>query len=84
MRVEVVYALADAQQVVVLDLAEDATAGEAVAASGLPAELSLGIAGKRVAAGQRLQEGDRVELLRPLAADPNEARRGRARRSRRR
>ena len=84
MRVEVVYALADVQEVVVLDLPANATVGEAVAASGLPAELSHGIAGKRIAAGQRLQEGDRVELLRPLAADPNEARRGRARRSRRR
>ncbi|MEO8143979.1 MAG: RnfH family protein [Betaproteobacteria bacterium] len=84
MRVEVVYALADVQEVVVLDLPVHATAGEAVAASGLPAELKLGISGKRVAAGQRLQDGDRVEILRPLAADPNEARRGRARRSRRR
>ena len=84
MRVEVVYALADAQEVVVLDLPEDATAGEAVAASGLPADSQLGIAGKRVAAGQRLHDGDRVEILRPLSADPNEARRGRALRSRRR
>jgi hypothetical protein len=33
-----------------------------------------------VAAGKILQDGDRVELLRPLAADPNEARRRRARR----
>ena len=83
LRVEVVYALADVQKVVVLDLPEDATAGEAVAASGLPAGSTLGIAGKRVADGQRLREGDRVEILRPLAADPNEARRGRARRRKR-
>ena len=84
MRVEVVFALSGVQEVVVLNLPENATAGEAVAASGLPTDLKLGIFGKRVPAGQRLQDGDRVEILRPLAADPNEARRGRARRSRRR
>ena len=91
MRVEVIYALANAQDIVVLDLAEGAIAREAVAASGLLArhglaalDLQLGIAGKRVAPGQRLREDDRVEILRILAADPNEARRGRARRGRRR
>jgi uncharacterized protein len=83
LRVEIVYALAEVQEVVVLELPEDSTAGEAVAASGLPANLTLGIAGKRVAALQRLQDGDRIEILRPLAADPNEARRDRARRRKR-
>ncbi len=83
MRVEVVYALAEVQQIVVLELPENTTAGEAVAASGLPAGSKLGLAGKRVAEDQRLQDGDRVEILRPLAADPNEARRGRARRRKR-
>ena len=90
MRVEVVYALANAQEIVVLDLAKGVVAREAVAASGIierhglaAANLQLGIFGKRVAPGQRLREGDRVEILRPLAADPKEARRLRARRLRR-
>ena len=89
MRVEVIYALASTQDIVVLDLAEGIVARQAVAASGMltrhglaAVNLQLGIFGKRVAPEQRLREGDRVEILRPLAADPNEARRGRARRSR--
>ena len=91
MRVEVVYALAHAQEIVALDLDEGSAAGEAVAASGIaarhglaPAALRLAIAGKAVASGERLRDGDRVEILRNLAAEPNAARRGRARRSRRR
>jgi putative ubiquitin-RnfH superfamily antitoxin RatB of RatAB toxin-antitoxin module len=42
--------------------------------------LALGMFGARVAPGRPLAEGDRVEILRPLAADPYEARRRRARR----
>ncbi len=89
MRIEVIFALAKDQDLVVLALPAGATAGEAVAASGLlerhgleGSGLRLGMSGKRIVPGQRLSEGGRVEILRPLAADPNEARRGRARRSR--
>lgn len=92
MKVEVVYALAQRQDVVALDLAPGATARDAVVASGLlarhalpdPAGLALGISGARVPAERPLAEGDRVEILRPLAADPIEARRLRARRRSRR
>lgn len=81
LRVEVVLALAGRQEIVRLQLAEGATAGDAVRESGWAAAgLAIGIGGKRVSAGKVLQDGDRVELLRPLAADPNEARRRRARR----
>ena len=89
MRVEVAYALEDVQDIIVLELAEGAVARQAIEASGLvarhrlnAARLKLGIAGTRIAPEQRLNEGDRVEILRPLAADPNEARRQRARRGR--
>ena len=83
LRVEVVYALAGRQQVVELRLAENSTAAQAVQASGLPAAgLGLGIGGKVVSPGRTLQDGDRVELLRPLAADPKEARRARVRAAR--
>ena len=91
LRVEVVYVLANTQDIVVLDLAEGVVALEAVAASGMlerhglaAANLQLGIFGKQVAPGQRLRESDRVEILRTLVTRPNEARRGRARRNRRR
>ena len=91
LRVEVVYALAGAQDVVTLALSEGTSAIEAVQASGLTgrhglteAELVLGIAGRRAAPGTRLRDGDRIEILRPLAMDSREARRLRARRARRR
>jgi putative ubiquitin-RnfH superfamily antitoxin RatB of RatAB toxin-antitoxin module len=80
-RVEVVYALAGRQDIVTSRVAEGTTAGEAVRASGFAAAgLRIGIGGKEVSAARILRDGDRVELLRPLAADPKEARRARARR----
>jgi putative ubiquitin-RnfH superfamily antitoxin RatB of RatAB toxin-antitoxin module len=79
-KVEVVYALAKVQRVVTLNLPASATAKDAAAASGLPHEgLQLGIFGRRVAPARTLKDGDRVEILRPLAEDPKEARRRRAR-----
>jgi hypothetical protein len=91
MRIEVVYALASVQDTVSLELPAGASAGEAAAASGLPARhglaganLRLGIGGREVKFDHRLRDGDRVEILRPLALDPNEARRLRARASHRR
>ena len=89
MRVEVVYAQAGVQDIVALDLREGAVARQAIAASGLleryglaASELQLGVFGKKISSERLLREGDRVEILRPLAADPNEARRQRARRGR--
>ena len=83
--VEVCYAKAEVQAVVALKLPAGATAKEAVSRSGLAhrfPELDgsqpLGVYGKRVAGDYPLQEGDRVEILRPLTADPKEARRRRA------
>jgi putative ubiquitin-RnfH superfamily antitoxin RatB of RatAB toxin-antitoxin module len=80
LRVEVVYALAGRQQVVELRLRQGATAGEAVQLSGMAGGgLRFGIGGKEIPADRALRDGDRVELLRPLAADPKDARRKRAR-----
>ena len=91
LRIEVVYALADVQDLVSLVLAEGTVAREAVAASGLIGrhrlaadQLVLGISGRPVAREHRLRDGDRIEILRKLAMDPGEARRLRARRARRR
>lgn len=86
MEVEVVYALARAADCVRLELPKGATALNAVRASGLlerhpeiaERALRLGIFGKPVAPETRLAEGDRVEIYRPLAMDPKEARRRRA------
>jgi putative ubiquitin-RnfH superfamily antitoxin RatB of RatAB toxin-antitoxin module len=89
MRVEVVYAQADVQDIVALEVPGDAVVRHAVAASGLLARhglaatrLQLGIFGEKVSPDSPLHEGDRVEILRPLALDPREARRRRARRTR--
>lgn len=86
-RVEVVRALREEQVLVALDLEEGATAREAVLRSGIlagepgtaAAPLVLGIYGRVVPAGTPLRDGDRVEVYRPLAADPSSARRARAR-----
>jgi uncharacterized protein len=43
------------------------------------AQVPVGIFGRVVQRNQRLQEGDRIELYRPLAEDPKTARRQRAR-----
>jgi uncharacterized protein len=45
------------------------------------ANAPFGIFGRAARADQALQEGDRIEIYRPLAADPKEARRARAKRT---
>lgn len=42
----------------------------------------VGVFGRKVMLDHRLQTGDRLELYRPLTADPKDARRKRAERSR--
>jgi uncharacterized protein len=83
--VTVVWAAPDAQDVVPLALAAGATVGDAVARSGLVAAYATGTAGlafavwgRRVPGDRLLVDGDRVEITRPLVADPKEARRRRA------
>ena len=63
------------------DAFSNATARDAVRAAGLDQPCAaLGRFGKPIEPGTALRDGDRVELLRPLYADPKEARRRRARR----
>jgi uncharacterized protein len=47
------------------------------------ANSAIGIFGRLIRPDQALKEGDRIELYRPLAADPKIARRDRARQLRR-
>lgn len=85
--VQVVYALPERQWLVPLQLPHGSTAGEAVAAAGLAdkvpgyasIEHTLAIFAQPVAAATVLKAGDRVEVLRPLVADPKQVRRARAR-----
>ena len=85
--IEVAYAGPEGQVVLTLNVPSGTTAWEAVerARSGLPAGVTpdpsrLGIYAKKVPAERVLEEGDRVELYRPLTLDPMEARRRRAKR----
>ena len=90
LRIEVVYALPGRLDAVSLRLPEGSTAGRALEASGLIERYpelgllreQLGIHGRRVAAGRKLADGDRVEVYRPLEVDPKDARRARAGRRR--
>ncbi len=88
--VEVVYALADRQTLVTLTVHAGATVREAVAVSGLASAYPdrsarsrktamFGIFGRHVSPDTVLHSGDRIEIYRPLTADPKEARRRRAR-----
>jgi hypothetical protein len=83
--VEVAYALPATQRVVTLTVASGTSAIEAADRSGLLAEFAiplpprLGVFGKAVAPEHVLRAGDRVEIYRPLLADPKEVRRRRAR-----
>jgi len=80
MRIEVVWARPDAAEVRAVDLPAGATVRDALVGCGLQLEptQSVGVFGKRVSLDRRLAHGDRVEIYRPLAIDPKEARRRRA------
>lgn len=62
-----------------LALPEGATVAQGLALSGwdLPADLRVGIWGRLCTPEATLRDRDRVELYRPLAVDPKEARRQR-------
>ena len=79
MKIEVVDARPGGARVVSVDLPAGATVRDALALSGLDGH-AFGIFGKRAGLDHRLNDGDRVEIYRPLAVDPKEARRQRARR----
>jgi putative ubiquitin-RnfH superfamily antitoxin RatB of RatAB toxin-antitoxin module len=85
-KIVVVYAAPSAEAAIELSLPVDAVVADAVEASGLIARLGLdgaaigyAIFGQRARADTPLREGDRIELTRPLVADPKDARRRRAR-----
>jgi putative ubiquitin-RnfH superfamily antitoxin RatB of RatAB toxin-antitoxin module len=84
--VEVAYALPERQELVTLTLPVGTTAREAVARSGLPEAFpeidltknKLGVFAKPIKPDTALRDRDRVEIYRPLIADPKEVRQRRA------
>lgn len=87
MKIELLRAWPRRFERVELELPDAATVREAVAAAGWsddPEVVAYAVFGQRVEADVGLRDGDRVELLRPLLADPKEARRQRVEERRRR
>ena len=86
MAVEVAYAVPDQQVILPVLVASDATVEMAIAASGVLTRFPLidlstqkvGIFSRLVSLNQPLQPRDRIEIYRPLQADPKAARRARA------
>lgn len=84
--IEVVYALAGRQDVARVKLAADATVQQAIEASGLLtkypeidlAKNKVGVFAKLAKLDTTLRDRDRVEIYRPLIADPKEVRKQRA------
>lgn len=80
-RVEVVLAWPDRVALRRLELEEGATVEAAVAAAGIEGSEgcpAVAVHGLLAKGSQALHDGDRVELLRPLLADPKDNRRRRA------
>ncbi|MDX7993025.1 RnfH family protein [Xenorhabdus littoralis] len=87
--IEVVYALPERQYLYNVKLPQGATVEQAIAASGLLTlrndidltKNKIGIYSRPAKLTDVLEEGDRVEIYRPLVADPKEMRRKRAERA---
>jgi len=85
--VEVVCATAERQLLRQVSLPVGSQVITAIEQSGILQEMPgvafdpsrIGIFSRRVAPGEILQDGDRVEIYRPLTLDPKDARRRRAR-----
>ena len=90
--VEVAYALPEKQEIVMLEVLPGTTARQAVEQSDISQHFpelvlvgaKLGIFGKAVKDEQVLHAGDRVEIYRPLIADPKDVRKQRAAQARQR
>lgn len=87
--VEVAYALPDEQVILELEVEQGATVRDAVTRSGILEQFpdidldsnKVGVFGKLAKLDTALRPKDRVEIYRPLIADPKEVRRRRAAKS---
>ncbi|MEN8803182.1 MAG: RnfH family protein [Thiogranum sp.] len=84
--VEVAYATPDEQLILQLEVAPGTSLQQAVHQSGIldrfpeidPAQMKTGVFGKLKKLDQTLRAGDRIEIYRPLIADPKQVRKQRA------
>ena len=79
LRVEIVRAFPHHTDIIKVEVPKGATVRDALRAAGMPVSEKVGIFGRRVELDTPLADGDRVEIYRPLAMDPKERRRQRAR-----
>lgn len=83
LKVEVVFATPERQRLISLKVPSGSTVDDAILESRIsdqyPSQdltgLEVGIWGRVVSRDQLLNDGDRIEIYRPLALDPREARR---------
>jgi putative ubiquitin-RnfH superfamily antitoxin RatB of RatAB toxin-antitoxin module len=86
MEIVVAYATPEKQVLIRIEAPPGCTVAEAIDLSGVRTEfpdieinpLALGIFSRKVSPGYVLSDGDRVEIYRPLIADPKEMRKQRA------
>ncbi|MDH5601518.1 MAG: RnfH family protein [Gammaproteobacteria bacterium] len=84
--IEVIYALPEEQQLITLDVEQGTTVEQAIKLSGVLEKYpeidleknKVGIFGKATKKDEVLRDKDRIEIYRPLIADPKESRRKRA------
>jgi putative ubiquitin-RnfH superfamily antitoxin RatB of RatAB toxin-antitoxin module len=84
--VEVVYALPDKQEVIALVVDEDCSIKQAIQQSNIEqifpeinlSDMPVGIFAQLRNPDDKLKDGDRIEIYRPLIMDPKESRRQRA------
>lgn len=88
MNIEVAYALPELQRLIALQVDDETSALQAAEQSGIVkafpsldlATAKMGVFGKAIAnpATHMMAEGERLEIYRPLIADPKESRKARA------
>lgn len=85
MRIYVAYVAPDGEVLVALDVAAGTTVADALGLHAVterlpvaPDPAGLAIFGERVSGATPLRDGDRIEITRPLRADPKHMRRDRA------
>ncbi len=84
--IEIAYATAEKQKIVECEIAQGTSVRDAVKQSKIGDyfpdidldDCDLGVFGKAIAPNYELIDGDRIEIYRPLIADPKEVRRQRA------
>lgn len=87
LKIEVIFATPGEQVCIELEIEPGTTVEQAIAQSGIQSRcpglrvstVPVGIFGKRARRDTLLRDGDRVELYRPLVADPKAIRRQRTR-----